>query len=168
MAFRGLQRLNIIRLQNDIARIKRSGWDEEQISKAQSEQHTANAIKDYEYLDKLVPVSDSVAERQRLDLEQAFKKEVGTLPSDSGAYRRLPDATFLPSDPLRDALKDHLPKSLTYTEREIERRGTTEYLKGHEPPEEVSPSSTSWRGSSSRSSGARRSWSLCLLCGYLM
>ncbi|KAK7992643.1 hypothetical protein PG988_001437 [Apiospora saccharicola] len=97
----------------------------------------ANAIKDYEYLNKLVPVTGSVAKRQRLDLEQAFE-EVGALHDDPGGYRRLPDASLLPSDPLRDALKRMLPKSLTYTEREMSRR-TTEYLLGREPPEEVSP-----------------------------
>lgn len=97
----------------------------------------ANAIKDYEYLNKLVPVTGSVAKRQRLDLEQAFE-EVGALHDDPGGYRRLPDASLLPSDPLRDALKRVLPKSLTYTEREMGRR-TTEYLLGREPPEEVSP-----------------------------
>ncbi|KAK6846321.1 hypothetical protein PG987_001509 [Apiospora arundinis] len=43
-------------------------------------------------------------------------------------YRRLPDASLLPSDPLRDALKRALPKSLAWTEREM----------GREPPEDVS------------------------------
>ncbi|KAK8131659.1 hypothetical protein PG984_008097 [Apiospora sp. TS-2023a] len=143
MTFRGLQRLNIIRLQNDIAQIKRSTSDEKQISREQSEELTkllhdyTNAIKDYEYLSKLIPVTGSVAKHQRLDLEQAFE-EVGALHDDPCGYCRLPDSSLLPSDPLRDALKRMLPKSLTYTEREMDRR-TTEYIMGREPPEEVSP-----------------------------
>ncbi|KAK7942486.1 uncharacterized protein PG986_011599 [Apiospora aurea] len=117
MTFRGLQRLNIARwlIDDDVA----------------------NAIKDYDYLNKLVPVTGSVAKRQRLDLEQAFE-EVGTLHDDPGGYRRLPDTSLLPTDPMRDALKRRLRKSLTYTKREMGRR-TTEYLLGREPPEEVSP-----------------------------
>ncbi|KAK8045525.1 hypothetical protein PG993_005549 [Apiospora rasikravindrae] len=136
MTFRGLQRLNIIRLQNDIAQIKRSAWDDKQITRAQSEELTkllhdyTNAIKDYEYLSKLVPVTGSVAKHQRLDLEQAFE-EVGTLHDDPGGYRRLPDTTLLPSDPLRDALKRQLPNARWAGAR-------PEYLSGREPPEEVS------------------------------
>ena len=50
---------------------------------------------------------------------------------------RFGDLNTVPSDPLRDALKRVLPKTLTYTRREIERR-KEEYLDGC-PPEEVSP-----------------------------
>lgn len=84
----------------------------------------------------MVPITGSQARNQRLDIEQAFT-EVGDLSEDPGTYRRFPDATMLASDPLRDVLKALLPKTLTYTKREIKRR-TTEFLKG-EPPVEVSP-----------------------------
>ncbi|KAK1240458.1 hypothetical protein MKX07_004486 [Trichoderma sp. CBMAI-0711] len=96
----------------------------------------ANAIRDYEYLSKLVPITGSQALNQRLDIEQAFS-EVGNLPQEPGAYRRLPDSSMLASDPLRDILKALLPRSLTYTKREMERH-RTEYFKGL-PPTEVSP-----------------------------
>lgn len=72
----------------------------------------------------------------RLDTEQAFE-EVGALPDDPGAYVRFKDLNTMPTDPLRDALKWMLPKTLTYTRRESKRR-QAEYLKGC-PPEEVSP-----------------------------
>ncbi|RFU76336.1 vit family domain-containing [Trichoderma arundinaceum] len=140
--FRGLQRLNIIQLQIELAQFKKSAWDTKQLPKAKSEELTrllhdyTNAIRDYEYLNKMVPITGSQARNQRLDIEQAFA-EVGNLSEDPGTYRRLPDTSMLASDPLRDILKAILPKSLTYTKREIKRR-TPEFLEG-QPPTEVSP-----------------------------
>lgn len=96
---------------------------------------SANAIRDYEYLNTLIPITGSQARNQRLDIEQAFA-EVGNLSEDPGTYRRLPDTSMLASDPLRDILKAVLPKTLTYTKREIQRR-TPEFLEGR-PPVEVS------------------------------
>lgn len=81
-------------------------------------------------------MTGSEAKRLRLDAEQAFE-EIGALPDDPGAYGRFEDRNMRPTDPLRDILKRILPKSLTYTKREITRR-IDEYLHGH-PPEEVSP-----------------------------
>lgn len=96
----------------------------------------ANAIRDYEYLGRLVPITGSQALNQRLDIEQAFP-EAGDITQEPGAYRRLPDKSILASDPLRDILKALLPRSLTYTKREMDRH-RSEYFNGL-PPDEVSP-----------------------------
>ncbi|EHK19518.1 uncharacterized protein TRIVIDRAFT_193440 [Trichoderma virens Gv29-8] len=139
--FRGLQRLNIIRLQIELAQIKRIASETKQLPRDKSEELTkllhdyTNVIRDYEHLNKLIPVTGSQARNQRLDIEQAFA-EVGNLSEDPGTYRRLPDTSMLASDPLRDILRAVLPKSLTYTKREIQRR-TPEFLEG-QPPTEVS------------------------------
>ncbi|KAL6788677.1 hypothetical protein J3E68DRAFT_430889 [Trichoderma sp. SZMC 28012] len=139
--FRGLQRLDIIQLQIELAKIKKLSSETKQLPKTKSEELTkllhdyTNAIRDYEYLNTLIPITGSQARNQRLDIEQAFA-EVGNLSEDPGTYRRLPDTSMLASDPLRDILKAVLPKSLTYTKREIQRR-TPEFLEG-QPPTGVS------------------------------
>jgi hypothetical protein len=96
----------------------------------------ANAIRDYEYLYKLIPITDSQAKVECLDLEQAFE-EIGDLADDPGGYGRFDDPSLISSDPLRDILKQKLPRRVTYTKREMDRR-IDEYLAG-KPPEEVSP-----------------------------
>jgi hypothetical protein len=55
----------------------------------------------------------------------------------NSVYQRLPDRSLLSHDPFRDWLKNHLPRRVTYTKREIAYR-TDEYLCGLSP-EEVSP-----------------------------
>jgi VIT1/CCC1 family predicted Fe2+/Mn2+ transporter len=80
----------------------------------------------------------SHAEEKRQDLTQAFP-EIADLPGDpfSSAYRRFPDQSLIPRDPLRDWLNAHLPCRLTYTKNEQHLR-TDQYLNG-EAPEEISP-----------------------------
>ncbi|KAL6854540.1 hypothetical protein J3F83DRAFT_754857 [Trichoderma novae-zelandiae] len=140
--FRGLHRLNIVRLQMELAQLKKVTGESRELPKANNEELTSllhaytNAIRDYEYLSRLVPATASQARNQRLDIEQGFA-EAGNTTDDPGAYRRLPDTSNLASDPLRDLLKARLPKRLTYTKREM-RRHTSEYLKGL-PPADVSP-----------------------------
>ncbi|TFA99954.1 hypothetical protein CCMA1212_008235 [Trichoderma ghanense] len=141
-AFQGLHRLNIARLQLELTQLNKAIDEAKELPKAKNEELTillhayTNAIRDYDYLNGLVPATAYQARNQRLDIEQGFT-EAGTVSDHPGAYRRLPDKSILASDPLRDMLKALLPRNLTYTKREI-RRHTSEYLKGL-PPTEVSP-----------------------------
>ncbi|KAI2842454.1 hypothetical protein CBS147343_10571 [Aspergillus niger] len=143
LTFRGLQRLNLVHLQNKLAQKKSVIWKgkegtEESINDLTSTLHAyANAIRDYEFLSSLQNVTGSYAEEKRRDLTHAFP-EIANLPGDpfNSAYCRLPNQSLLPRDPLRDWLKARLPRRLTYTKREQFLR-TDEYLNG-EAPEEVS------------------------------
>lgn len=144
MVFRGLQRLNMVNLQNELAKKKGSMW----INMTASEDDTrdlssllhqyANAIRDYAFFSGLQAITGSHAQEKRRDLTHAFP-EIAGLPGDpfNSAYRRLPDQSLIPVDPLRKWLKARLPSRLTYTKREQLFR-TDEYLKS-EPPEQVSP-----------------------------
>ncbi|KAL8392164.1 hypothetical protein RB595_002375 [Gaeumannomyces hyphopodioides] len=96
-----------------------------------------NAIRDYEYLIRLTPITGSQARRGRLDLERVFGDDAYQFIDESGGYRRFADPSLLPTDNLREALKRHLPRSVTYTKYDIHNR-TDEYFRG-EPPEQVSP-----------------------------
>lgn len=60
------------------------------------------------------------------------------MPGDpfNSVYRRLPDQSLIPVDPLRKWLKARLPRQLAYSKCEQLLR-TDEFLK-HEPPEQVS------------------------------
>ncbi|PTB63372.1 hypothetical protein BBK36DRAFT_1126908 [Trichoderma citrinoviride] len=141
-AFQSLHRLNIVRLQMELMQLEKVIEESKELPKAKNEELTrllrayTNAIRDYQYLSTLVPLTASQARNQRLDIEQAFI-EAGTVSNDPQSYRRFPDTSLTASDPLRDLLKALLPTSLTYTKREI-RRHTAEYLKGL-PPADVSP-----------------------------
>ncbi|KAL2118598.1 hypothetical protein VTJ04DRAFT_8258 [Mycothermus thermophilus] len=162
LKFRNLQRLNLIRLQNDINRINARVWKEGRLVEEDSTRLTsllhdysellqvsyvylapqltillANALRDYEYLGRLEPITGSQARLNRVALEQAFGLDVGEFTDDGNSYGRFPDAHQPSSDNLRDFLKRHLPRSVTYTRREKWRR-TEEYLRG-EPPVEVFP-----------------------------
>ncbi|KAK4986806.1 hypothetical protein LTR66_007768 [Elasticomyces elasticus] len=142
LIFRGLQRLNMIRLQNDLAICKRAIWEKQEAPESETIKLTyllhnyADAIRDYEYLSKLIPVTGSQAKVGRFNLEQAFI-EIGDSTDEPAGYRRFSDSSLLLSDPLRDVLKRELPRTVTYTKAEMERR-TDEYF-AREPPEEVSP-----------------------------
>ncbi|MBE7180401.1 MAG: hypothetical protein INR71_04175 [Terriglobus roseus] len=82
-------------------------------------------------------MTGSQARNARLDLEQAFLDEVGPLTSDADGYGCFKDPSSLTSDPLRDLLKEKLPLSLTYTQREARAR-SAEYA-ARVAPEHVSP-----------------------------
>lgn len=84
-----------------------------------------------------MPITGSQARRCRLDLEQAFGDDDVQFTDEGAGYRRFRDPRLLPTDTLRDLLKRHLPRALTYTPGDMRKR-TEEYLAG-EPPEEVSP-----------------------------
>ncbi|KAF7948105.1 uncharacterized protein EAE97_003516 [Botrytis byssoidea] len=143
LAFRGLQKLNIVRLQNELARKKGNTWtnmaasDDVTRDLSSTLHQYADAIRDYAFFSSLQNITGSQAHEKRQDLTFAFP-EIATLPGDpfNSVYRRLPDQSLIPVDPLRKWLKAHLPSQLTYTKRELLLR-TDEYLKG-EPPEQVS------------------------------
>ncbi|CEF85502.1 unnamed protein product [Fusarium graminearum] len=99
--------------------------------------HAANAIRDYEYLTRLTPITGSQARRGRLDLERVFGDESYQFIDEGTGYRRFDDPSLLPTDNLREVLKRRLPRSMTYTSYDIRNR-TEEYF-NNEPPEQVSP-----------------------------
>ncbi|KAL1840983.1 hypothetical protein VTJ49DRAFT_7589 [Mycothermus thermophilus] len=146
LIFRSLQQLNLVRLQNDLARIKTHVWQEKRLREEDSARLTTllhdytTVIRDYNYLRTLVPITGSQAQNNRTALEQAFGLEVGDFTDDGGGYGRFPDPNRPPSDNLRDFLKRHLPRSVTYTRADKLRR-FEEYLRGL-PAEDVSPLST--------------------------
>ncbi|KAK4969792.1 hypothetical protein LTR66_011678 [Elasticomyces elasticus] len=127
LIFRGLQRLNIIRLQNDLAICKRAIWEKQEAPESETIK-LPYLLHNY--------VTGSQAKVGRFNLEQAFV-EIGDSTDEPGGYRRFSDSSLLLSDPLRDVLKRKLPRTVTYTKPEMERR-TDEYF-AREPPEEVSP-----------------------------
>ncbi|KAH6849907.1 hypothetical protein B0I37DRAFT_403837 [Chaetomium sp. MPI-CAGE-AT-0009] len=143
LIFRGLQLLNLFRMQNDLAKLKNKIWKDEVAAAEDTEnlmvllRNYTNAIRDYEYLKRLAPITGSQAKRSRRDLEQAFEGDVGNFIDDGAGYRRFANPDLLPSDNLRDFLKRSLPRSLTYTRSDMWKRNE-EYLSG-EPPEEISP-----------------------------
>lgn len=85
----------------------------------------------------MVAITGSQARDERLDLEQAFFKETGSITDEIDAHRYLRPDNLIQTDPLRDFLKKFLPRSWSYTKSEMKRR-TDEYLDG-KPSEEVSP-----------------------------
>lgn len=96
----------------------------------------ANAIRDYEYLTRLTPITGSQARRGRLDLERVFGDETYHFTDEGHGYRRFADPSLLPTDSVRDLLKRYLPRAVAYTKYDILNR-TDEYFAG-EPPEQVS------------------------------
>jgi len=97
----------------------------------------ATAIRDFKYMSALSNVTGSQAADRRLDLVQAFP-DISDLAGDpfQSRYCTL-SAEIPPSDPLRSYLAKSLPRNLTYTQAEMNRR-TDEYL-ARRPPETVSP-----------------------------
>ncbi|KAM0428717.1 hypothetical protein ACHAQK_011539 [Fusarium lateritium] len=93
----------------------------------------ANAIRDYEYLTRLTPITGSQARRGRLDLERVFGDESYQFIDEGSGYRRFADPSILPTDDLREILKRYLPRSVTYTKCDIRNR-TDEYF-SKDPPE---------------------------------
>ncbi|KAL8357514.1 hypothetical protein RB598_002360 [Gaeumannomyces tritici] len=143
LIFRGLQLMNMFNMQNDLAKLKHDIMTTRTATPQQTESLTrvlhnyTNAIRDYEYLTRLTPITGSQARRGRLDLERVFGDDDYQFIDEAGGYRRFADPSLLPSDNLREALKRHLPRSVTYTRYDIQNR-TDEYF-GGEPPEQVSP-----------------------------
>ncbi|KAF5005931.1 hypothetical protein FDECE_7689 [Fusarium decemcellulare] len=140
LVFRSLQALNLNHLQNELAKLKNDVWEngvaQDTTRMAQLLHDYTNAIRDYEYLKGLVPITGSQARNDRLDLELYFK-EVGNFADGGASYRRFADPTMLRSDHLRNLLKRVLHRSVTWNKKEIERRDE-EYL-NREAPFEVSP-----------------------------
>ncbi|KAK4446885.1 hypothetical protein QBC34DRAFT_410549 [Podospora aff. communis PSN243] len=143
LIFRGLQLMNIYNLQNDLAKLKQTIMTTKTATPEQTASLTkvlhsyTNAIRDYEYLARLTPITGSQADRGRLDLERVFCSDEYQFTPEATSYRRFADPTLLPSDNLRDMLKRNLPRSVAYTKHEIHDR-TNEYFSG-QPPEQVSP-----------------------------
>ncbi|KAF2998092.1 hypothetical protein E8E14_003927 [Neopestalotiopsis sp. 37M] len=143
LAFRGLQRMNILQLQYSLSKYKKQISEDRVFTEGghpvqlkQLLHDYANAIRDYQYIRNLAPITGSEAYIERLDLEQAFP-ELGDITHDARGYRRLPSDSAIPTDPLRDFLKGLLPPSVTYSRSEKKRR-SDEYL-AKQPPEEVVP-----------------------------
>lgn len=141
-----MQRINIIHPQNKLARHKGAVWKDYAVEEGIAEGLTAtlhryaNAIRDYAYFASLQGIEGSLARENRADLTDAFPL-IGSMPGDSfnTEYRRLPDSSLIPVDPLRKRLKAirWIPPHITYTESEHLRR-IDNYFGGH-PPEKVSP-----------------------------
>ena len=163
LIFRGLQLMNIFNLQNDLAKLKHDITITKTATPQQTDSltkvlhnyststpnHThpilpaypltlpATAIRDYEYLTRLAPITGSQARRGRLDLERVFGDDDYQLIDEGAGYRRFADPSLLPTDNLREVLKRRLPRSVTYTKYDVHNR-TDEYF-ANEPPEQVSP-----------------------------
>ncbi|CAJ0547468.1 Ff.00g042220.m01.CDS01 [Fusarium sp. VM40] len=165
LIFRGLQLMNIFNMQNDLAKLKHDIMTAKSAESHQTESLTkvmhnyststpnsnhilriqintnhlssANAIRDYEYLTRLTPITGSQARRGRLDLERVFGDDSYQFIDEGSGYRRFADGSLLPSDNLREILKRHLPRSVSYTKYDIRNR-TDEYF-SNEPPEQISP-----------------------------
>ena len=166
MEFRILQRLNIFRLQNKLAELKASCWKELKPSDVDfenlkttlhdygkpllSQSHvkccclvashalSATAIQDYAFAQTLRTVDDGQAANRRHDLSQAFP-EIADLAGDpfNSRYCTLSSGPGIPSDPVRNYLKRILPRRLTWTKAEMDRR-MDDFLAGR-PPEVISP-----------------------------
>ncbi|CEI41519.1 unnamed protein product [Fusarium venenatum] len=136
LIFRGLQLMNIFNMQNDLARLIKHDYDNKDrrtpadtLGPYHRDTHCplthrpiANAIRDYEYLTRLTPITGPQARRGRLDLERAPAIVISPTP---------------PTDNLCEVLKRHLPFSMTNVNHDYQNR-TKKYF-NNEPPEQVSP-----------------------------
>ncbi|KAF2430185.1 hypothetical protein EJ08DRAFT_256045 [Tothia fuscella] len=112
LIFRGLQKLNITRLQNELSRYNNDIEEEKSAPKTEREKKRltlmlrdyATTLRDYEYLTQLIPITGSQASYERLYLEIAFP-ELGTIACDEGAYRKFVPPPSPPGDKLRHYLK---------------------------------------------------------------
>ncbi|KAJ4003995.1 hypothetical protein NW752_010921 [Fusarium irregulare] len=144
LIFRGLQLMNIFNLQSELAKLKHDIMTAKTATPDQTKSLTTvlheytNAIRDYEYLRRLTPITGSQASRARLDLERSFSDGSYHFTDEGLGYRRFSDPSLLPTDNLRELLKRNLPRSMTYTEYDARER-ETEYFAG-EAPEQVSVS----------------------------
>lgn len=98
----------------------------------------ADAVRDYDYFSHLAEFSKSESDQRRRDLRYFFS-EIGATPNDpyNSRFCDLSRHTIRPTDPLRRFLKDNLPRRLTWTTAEMERRDN-EYM-DKKKPESVSP-----------------------------
>ncbi|KAJ9623419.1 hypothetical protein H2203_005678 [Taxawa tesnikishii (nom. ined.)] len=144
LMFRGLQTLNIINLQNELARCKADIWtkqaaSEDSLQRIKRTMHEyANAMRDFEYMNQLRNINGSQAQEKVTDLTQAFP-DIADLPSApyNSQFRRLFQKPRTNTDPIRRRLKNILPRRITYTKEEMHER-MDEFLH-HQPPEDVSP-----------------------------
>ncbi|ERF74210.1 hypothetical protein EPUS_03400 [Endocarpon pusillum Z07020] len=144
MEYRLLQRINIFRLQNELANLKAAFWtnleaDDGKMDQLKTTLHDyATALRDYAYLKDMSRLKDSEAKDRRLDLAQAFP-ELASLPGDpfNSRYCTLASDAGPSSDPLRDFLRTYLPRRCTYTKSEKDKH-LEEFL-ARQPPESISP-----------------------------
>ncbi|KAI1052414.1 hypothetical protein LB507_007539 [Fusarium sp. FIESC RH6] len=128
LIFRGLQLMNIFNLQNELAKLKHGIMTAKNATPEQTKSLTkvlhdyTNAIRDYEYLTRLAPITGSQAERCRLDLERVFDGDSYQFTDEGLGYRRFVDQSLLPTDNLRALLQRHLPRSIAYTNYDFRNR----------------------------------------------
>lgn len=99
----------------------------------------ARAIKDYAFMRSLQDIPQSLSSERQRDLAQAFP-EIADLdggPFNSRYCTLSSPAGVIPSDPLRKALSNALPRRLTYTKSEMESH-FDDFLAG-KPPSTISP-----------------------------
>ncbi|KAH7188112.1 uncharacterized protein B0J16DRAFT_412611 [Fusarium flagelliforme] len=142
LIFQDIQLMNIFNLQNELAKLKHEIMTTKAATPQQTESLTrllhdyTNAIRDYECLARLTPITGSQARRGRLDLERVFGGESYQFTDESLRFHRFADPSLLPTDNLRELLKRYLPRSVTYTRYDFRNR-IDEYFE-NEPPEQVS------------------------------
>jgi len=145
MEFRVLQRLNLVELQNELARIKVEVWSgrrasADAIEKLRTSMHAyVTAIRDLEYFQKLGRC-DAVEERDFHHYLTAEFSDIAIKPADpyNTRYRFLEDpVNSARYDLLRDSLRKMLPCSLAYSKEEKKRR-ISQYLMKN-PPVQLSP-----------------------------
>ncbi|KAE8453722.1 hypothetical protein EG329_009233 [Mollisiaceae sp. DMI_Dod_QoI] len=144
LEFTSLQRINILGLQNELARQKAEIAKTESVSDTQlltlrlTLRDYATAIRDHEYLSSLAQISCSDRADRYNDLVHAFPT-IGLQPSQpyNSRFCTFHPPASIPPDPLRTFLSHHLPRRVTWTRGEIERH-TGEFTQNL-PPEEISP-----------------------------
>ncbi|CAO2654505.1 Nn.00g112380.m01.CDS01 [Neocucurbitaria sp. VM-36] len=163
--FGRLSRLNIAYQFNELIKIKsdiriNGKTNQEQMDQLGSRLHQyTNALRDYQYMSQLPPLPSTFADRQRTELEHIFEslaqphsQQTNPAPAKGaninlGGERNVPyDNQYLSlnlkptqkPDPVREFLRLHLPRQLSWTEEEkIARRA--DYSRGILPPEMYSP-----------------------------
>jgi hypothetical protein len=154
--FERLQRLNLVQLQNELASIKadQTGNDgltdgqvkdlrrtlhEYSTNSARTNEFTTNivavtAIKDFEYIQNLMEVSDYNGREYQIKLLEAFPDTA----SKAGAPYNTTYRTFHPSSQqkpgvVREFLRNFLHRKLSWTAAEREERGDDDYWRGKAP-----------------------------------
>ncbi|KAI0595957.1 hypothetical protein F4775DRAFT_566736 [Biscogniauxia sp. FL1348] len=162
--FGRLSRLHIAYLFNELIKIKADIRSNGKSSQEQMDRlglllhRYTNAIRDYQYMAQLPPLPSAFADRQRIDLESIFPSlaQPGTQQMDTAAaegvnndnkvrnnpydneYLSLNPKPTQRQDPVREFLRKHLPKHVSWTEEEKSTR-RADFSHGL-PPEQYSPS----------------------------
>ncbi|KAJ4421720.1 hypothetical protein N0V82_003564 [Gnomoniopsis sp. IMI 355080] len=144
LRFEFLQRVNIVALENELARIKSRLYAESHTTNPQELEHLRNklqqyaaAIRDYQYLQDKRGLEKTEARARKFRLHQHFHSQpgIGIDPWESH-YSYFQDESHRPTvvDPLRRALMQYLPRRLVFSRKEREKRGR-EYDEGQLPRE---------------------------------